>query len=313
MQEAIVGHIAEWTHPEQRPRPSFDERLVAPSALHSALTGAPVRPMSLTVAMTSDGRPAGPPISLPGPLVDSSVCADNKSVLAACVTGTTGIAAVYDIATGRSVFPSLELTSVPLAVAARPDSSQAAVLCAGGHLIVIVYKRTKQRLFELRHEAVDEDSLPFSRELNIYSRWGRTDCSGSGQLHSRLGRQYGRAAISCNRPRIIGRAVPLAGRLRRQSIFRHECGRQKHCPGLESQDGTARRGRTATPARLEWHHSHRLQSRRRKDSHRTQRWSDEVMGLEKWDTSLPADATPGRSAGCEVYTRWTARTGGRPK
>ncbi|MCY2995622.1 MAG: protein kinase [Planctomycetota bacterium] len=149
-QEVVVGHIAGWTEPNWLPRPGFDGRLVAPGAWHETPWGLGVGGNALSVALMSNGQPAGPTISLEGPLADSCLCADNRSVAAACVADQGGMLAVFDVATGVPAFPAIDLPTVPISVAARPGQPQVAVLCKGGQLWVV--NTTDGSLaFELTH------------------------------------------------------------------------------------------------------------------------------------------------------------------
>ena len=136
-QEVVVGNVEGWADARWLPRPGFDGRMVTPGAWHGDPWGVQARGNTLTVALMASGRPAGPPILLEGGLYDSCLCADNRSVAAACVAGQSGILSVFDIATGSRNFPTIRLPDLPISVAARPGKPQIAVLCNGGQLQVI--------------------------------------------------------------------------------------------------------------------------------------------------------------------------------
>lgn len=149
----VVGQVA-WTDRYWRPRPSFDGQFVTPATWHGAWTRLKPRGNTLQVARMTDGQLAGAPITLNGLLWDSCVCADNRSVAAATVNGSTGILSIYDIASGAPVIPSLTLPDLPGSVAARPGHPQVAVLCQNGSLCVIDTQRG-QTLLDLSHHLLD--------------------------------------------------------------------------------------------------------------------------------------------------------------
>jgi serine/threonine protein kinase/WD40 repeat protein/tetratricopeptide (TPR) repeat protein len=137
----------------QRPRMSFDGRLVAPGLFHEAPSGGPHQYINrLRVVATANGKPAGADIALSGPLVDSCVCADNRGVAAVFLRGEKGYLGVWDVSTARARFEPITLPGLPVSVAARPQSGQLAVLCLTGDLLVIDDK-TGHDALELRHEA----------------------------------------------------------------------------------------------------------------------------------------------------------------
>ena len=104
-QEVVVGYVEGWTDSRWLPRPGFDGRMATPGAWHGDPWGFQPRGNTLAVARMASGQPAGPPISLNGSLYDSCLCADNRSVAAACVAGQSGILSVFDVATGSPNFP----------------------------------------------------------------------------------------------------------------------------------------------------------------------------------------------------------------
>ena len=135
--DVVVGRIAAWPDRPQRPRPGFDGRLVTPGRWHESPHAPSAASNTLSVAFMSSGQPAGPTISLEGSLVDSSLCADNRTVAAACESGSSGSLSLFDVATGRRRFASVALPSPPISVAARPGKPHVAVLCKNGQLCVI--------------------------------------------------------------------------------------------------------------------------------------------------------------------------------
>ena len=147
--ELVIARESQWG---QRPRLSFDGRLVVPGLWHEAAGDISQVVEALRVLTTADGQPAGPEIRLPGELVDSCVCGDNLAVAAVCSRGGAGQLGVWDVAGARARFEPIPLPGLPTSVAARPGSSQLAVLCTTGDLLVFD-DRTGTRVLELRHEA----------------------------------------------------------------------------------------------------------------------------------------------------------------
>ena len=105
----------------------------------------------MRVVATDDGQPAGADIALPGALVDSCVCGDNRAVAAGFLRDAKWWLGVWDLATARARFEPITLPGLPHSVAARPGSSQLAVICSTGDLLVID-DQTGKRVLELRHE-----------------------------------------------------------------------------------------------------------------------------------------------------------------
>lgn len=145
-----VGQIA-WRDGEWRPRISLDGRLATPGIWHGHPWRLLPRGDTLSVVTVADGKPAGAPAKLKGVLCDSCLLADNRTVVAVTVDGSTGHAAAYDIASGSSVMPTLDLPEVPACVAARPGRSEFAVLCQNGKLLIIDSSDGRVRR-ELDHE-----------------------------------------------------------------------------------------------------------------------------------------------------------------
>jgi WD40 repeat protein len=108
-------------------------------------------PGQLVVQEAATGKPAGPAIPLPGLLVDSCICADNRSVAAVSVADRSGWLSVCDVATGRAHFAAKPLPGRPVSVVSRPTTSEVAVLCKGGDLLV-VDARTGGERFAVRLE-----------------------------------------------------------------------------------------------------------------------------------------------------------------
>jgi serine/threonine protein kinase/WD40 repeat protein len=136
-----------------RPRVSFDGRLVVPGLWHGSPFGGGIHQEvnRLQVVAAANRQLVGADISLPGPLVDSCVCADNLAVAAVFLRGDKGQLGVWDVATARARFEPVTLPGMPMAIAARPGSGQLAVICSAGDLLVIDDK-TGKSVFELRHE-----------------------------------------------------------------------------------------------------------------------------------------------------------------
>jgi WD40 repeat protein len=121
-----------------RVRVGPDGLLAAPGLWHEEPhTYNSSRPAQLVIQEVATGRPAGPAIPLPGALADSCICADNRSVAAAYVAGPKGWLSVSDVATGRPLHAARALPGRPVSVDARPHSSEVAVLCKSGTLLVV--------------------------------------------------------------------------------------------------------------------------------------------------------------------------------
>jgi WD40 repeat protein len=149
--DLVIGQEFGWGF-MTRPRVSFDGRLVVPGLWYGAPMGDHKQNVQrLRVVATANGQPAGPDISLPGVLVDSCVCSNNRSVAAVMERGKEGLLGVWDAATGRAQFEPIPLPGVPVAVAARQGSGQLAVSYASGDLLVVDDK-TGKSVLKLRHE-----------------------------------------------------------------------------------------------------------------------------------------------------------------
>jgi serine/threonine protein kinase/WD40 repeat protein/tetratricopeptide (TPR) repeat protein len=132
-------------------RPSFDGRLLAPGIWHEEANHfRPIGGGELRVLRASTGEPAGPVIALRGQLVDSCVCADNRTVAAVSEENGSGWLSLNDVATGKALTPPKSLPGAPRSVAARPSSTQVAVLCAGGELLVFD-SRSGEKVLGLSH------------------------------------------------------------------------------------------------------------------------------------------------------------------
>jgi WD40 repeat protein/tetratricopeptide (TPR) repeat protein len=177
--ESVIAHESAWG---QRPRVSFDGRLVVPGLWHEAPNSERIQYVKrLRVVATASGQPAGADISLPGSLVDSCVCGDNRAVAAVLERGKEGLLGVWDVATAQARFKPIRLPERPLSVAARPGSGQLAVICASGDLL-IVDDKTGRRALELRHERWTPG--PLGRKVQVrYTPDGKTLVSlSSGDL-----------------------------------------------------------------------------------------------------------------------------------
>src|SRR4029077_20832499 len=105
---------------------------------HEALYAVRHHDEEVLTVLTAAGKPAGPAVPLDGFLIDSCICSDNKTAAAVSVSpeGATGKLVVCDVPTGRQPFPPRALPSAPLSVAARPNHTPIAGLCAAGQLLV---------------------------------------------------------------------------------------------------------------------------------------------------------------------------------
>ena len=128
------------------------------------------------VIQTANGQPAGAGISLRGDLVDSCVCADNHAVAAVFSQGNEGLVGVWDVATAVARFEPIALPGQPLSIAARPGSTQLAVICSTGDLLVID-DTTGKRVLTLRHQAWKEPEKSVQVQ---YTPDGKTLVSLSG-------------------------------------------------------------------------------------------------------------------------------------
>ena len=173
--DPVIARKAGWG---QRPRVSFDGRLVAPGLWHeasfdrSSILGVHQNVNCLRVVTTANAQPAGPDISLPGTLVDSCVCGDNLGVAAVWSRDAKGQLGVWDVATARARFKPISLPGFPISVAARPESGALAVICLTGDLLVIDDK-TGESVLKVRHEGWA--ASPPSRPIQVqYTPDGRT-------------------------------------------------------------------------------------------------------------------------------------------
>jgi WD40 repeat protein len=153
-EDLVVARAGNWG---QRPRISFDGKLVAPGLWHEA----PARHAHqgfdrLRVLAAADGKPAGPDVALSGFLFDSCVGGDNRTVAAVFSRGRTGLLGAWEIASARPVFEPVTLPGLPVSVAARPSGAQLAVLCSTGDLLIFD-SRTGKTVLSLRHEGWRND------------------------------------------------------------------------------------------------------------------------------------------------------------
>ena len=134
--EGTVAHT--WsTHGLGIARPSFDGRLVAPGTWHEQPVAVmPIGGASVSVAEAATGTAAGPALPLRGQLMDSCVCADNRTVAAVSDANGVGWLTLADTSTGRPIVEPVRLPGSPRSLAARPTAPQVAVLCAGGDVLI---------------------------------------------------------------------------------------------------------------------------------------------------------------------------------
>ena len=148
----------------ERPRVSFDGRLVAPGFWHESPNSSDGHQnvTRLRAIATVSGQPVGSGITLPGDLVESCVCGDGLAVAAVFSRGEKGQLGVWDVASSRARFEPITLPGPPIAVAARPGSGHLAVICSTGDLLV-VDDRTGTSVLELRHEGW----MPYKPDLSV--------------------------------------------------------------------------------------------------------------------------------------------------
>ena len=133
-------------------RLSFDGRLICPGIWHEEpVLFVPTGSKQLRISSVLTGLPAGPEISLPANLVDSCMCADNRTVAAVSADDKGGWLSLHDVSTGEAVSDAKRLPGSPRSVAARPASPQVAVLCAGGELLVFD-SRSGESVLERKHD-----------------------------------------------------------------------------------------------------------------------------------------------------------------
>ncbi len=104
----------------------------------------------VSVLKVESGQAAGPAIRLDN-IVDSGLCADQRSVAVVSQKDNSGILSFYDVATGQLQQPPIELPAPPQSVAARPGQPQVAVLCENGTLLVFD-THDGRRQHELTHK-----------------------------------------------------------------------------------------------------------------------------------------------------------------
>jgi serine/threonine protein kinase/WD40 repeat protein len=147
--DVVIGRESGWG---ERPCISFDGRLVVPGLWHEEPDHYDDQHLNrVRIVATASGQPAGPDIPLPGALIESCVCGDNRAAAAVFSRGAKGWLGVWDVATARARFEPILLPGLPVSVAARPGSSQLAVICSKGDLLVIDDK-TGKHVLEVRHE-----------------------------------------------------------------------------------------------------------------------------------------------------------------
>ncbi len=135
-----------------KPRISFDGQLVAPGYWHEGPFGFRHQGIrNLHILSATTGRPAGAAIALPGDLVESCICGDNRSAAALWIRESGGFLGVWDVTTARALFEPIALPGIPLSVAARPGSNELAVLCATGNLLVVDH-HTGKVTYQSRHD-----------------------------------------------------------------------------------------------------------------------------------------------------------------
>jgi WD40 repeat protein len=160
--DLVQAEFKDWAVPfGARPRVSFDNLLIAPGYWHETYSENPGL-KRLVVLEARTGKPAGPEVHVPGTLVDSCICADNQSVAAISADGGAGWLSLWDVPSGRARFEPRKLAARPQSVAARPRSSQVAVLGADGALQVFDI-RSGERVLDLRHQIWQPCVRPFPR------------------------------------------------------------------------------------------------------------------------------------------------------
>lgn len=121
----------------QRPRLSFDGKLLAPGLWHEGPLGDGVMHNErLRVLRSTDGRPAGPPILTGGTLIESCVCGDNATVAAIYTRDNKAYLRTWNVKSGLPLFNPISLPKTPYCIAARPGSKHVAIICDGGGIPV---------------------------------------------------------------------------------------------------------------------------------------------------------------------------------
>lgn len=94
---------------------------------------------STRVYEVATGRPAGPALTPPGPILDAAIApeGDRAALLASPDVGRPGWVLFFDWRTGRQAGQPLATPSEPRSLAYRPDGRELAVLCAEGQLLLI--------------------------------------------------------------------------------------------------------------------------------------------------------------------------------
>ncbi len=162
----------------QRPRISFDGRLVVPSIWHESALGGVDQNVRCLRVLLAEGFSVAAEIPLPGPLIDSCTCGDNLAVAAVYSQGATARLGVWDVETARPRFEPIQLTGVPISIAARPIHGQLAVLCNKGELFIFDDK-TGNCVLKLQHEG--SSNIPAGRNVQVeYTADGKSLVSIAG-------------------------------------------------------------------------------------------------------------------------------------
>src|SRR5262249_15238831 len=147
---------------------------------------------------------AGPAIPLPGRLVDSCVCADNRTVAAVSAEERGDWLSLHDVSTGQALAAPTRLPGSPRSGAAPPSPPHVAVRCTGGELLVFD-SHSAERVLDLNH---DGKSAPWRTSRVEYTPDGATLVSllgggGDEAIHVRDA-QTGRLRFPPIRPVLEG-------------------------------------------------------------------------------------------------------------
>jgi tetratricopeptide (TPR) repeat protein len=93
----------------------------------------------------ADARPAGPEIFI-NQIVDSCVCGDSQTVAIVALHSNTGKLSIVDIKSGRDLIQPMTLPGPACSVATRSGTTDVAVLCQSGQILVVNQKNGTIRI-----------------------------------------------------------------------------------------------------------------------------------------------------------------------
>jgi serine/threonine protein kinase/WD40 repeat protein/tetratricopeptide (TPR) repeat protein len=151
-------HATRWG---QRARISFDGKLITPGLWREAPFGFYPQDSRRLRVIRSDGQLACD-VDLPGSLNDSCILGDNRTVAAVTSDQGNHRLGLWDVTTKRAVVEQpITLPAMATSVAARPDSSELAVLCCNGDLLVFAGATgTIRKSFPLGLKALEPIRVP---------------------------------------------------------------------------------------------------------------------------------------------------------